>query len=244
MFKPARAKIRLKPPSSWEDIPSGEMIKSSLEQTLRHLNHQMFGYYLVALGNLSAQLDLDSINIKHKFSQILDNSMDGHLMGDLTQLPFKENSIDALVLANQLDFASDPHGILREVNRVITADGHVILSGFNPLSLLGLCRFLPIDGAEKVRHCRFFTPFRVKDWLQLLGFEIIADERLLLANLIRQKKLNTHSRLQQWSRSYLPWLMSLYVIVAKKQSIPLSPIRPKWRPKPNLAATSRAYRTM
>lgn len=241
MLKPARAKIRLKPPASWEQIPSGTIIKSSVEKTLQQLDHQIFGYYLMALGDLSAQLDLETIKVKHKYAQGSTNARSGHVIADLTRLPYKENSVDAVVLANQLDYSADPHAILREVNRIITADGHVIVTGFNPLSLIGLCRFLPVEGAEQVRHCRFFTPFRVKDWLQLLGFEIICDERLLLANLIHQTRIRTNSRFQQWSRSYLPWFMSVYVIVAKKQIVPLLPVRPKWKPKTNLAAASRAY---
>ena len=71
-------------------------------------------------------------------------SRENTVVGQSHCLPFAENSIDGFLLANELDFAQDPHEILREVDRVITQNGYVIISGFNPLSLAGIAKFLPV----------------------------------------------------------------------------------------------------
>ena len=92
----------------------------------------------------------------------------------LEELPFASQSIDLLVLPHALEFADDPHEVLREVERVLIPEGQVIISGFNPVSLWGLRQvigrsfsspFLPLEG-------QFLSLPRLKDWLKLLGFEV------------------------------------------------------------------------
>ncbi len=93
---------------------------------------------------------------------------------DLEELPFASQSIDLLVLPHALEFADDPHRVLREVERVLMPEGQVVISGFNPISLWGLRQvvgrtfgsaFLPEAG-------QFLALPRLKDWLKLLGFEV------------------------------------------------------------------------
>ncbi len=90
------------------------------------------------------------------------------------ELPFDTQSLDLVVLPQVLEFAADPHQVLREVERVLRPEGRVIVSGLNPVSLwgahqmtlsrLGLA-FLPREG-------RFIGLPRLRDWLKLLGFEL------------------------------------------------------------------------
>ena len=53
-------------------------------------------------------------------------------------LPIETNSIDLVLLPHILEFSSNPHQILREVQRVLMPEGHVIVCGFNPRSLWGV----------------------------------------------------------------------------------------------------------
>ncbi|RRD56869.1 methyltransferase domain-containing protein [Comamonadaceae bacterium OH2545_COT-014] len=95
-------------------------------------------------------------------------------------LPFAEASLDLVVLPHTLELAADPHASLREVHRVLVHEGHVFITGLNPASLWGLRQrrarlwqrvfgngrlFLP-DAGE------FIGPWRLCDWLRLLGFEV------------------------------------------------------------------------
>ena len=63
------------------------------------------------------------------------------------ELPFATHSIDLVVMPHILEFASDPHQVLREVERVLVPEGHVVITGFNPYSMWGARQYLSRLGA-------------------------------------------------------------------------------------------------
>ncbi|MCG7650762.1 methyltransferase domain-containing protein [Alteromonas sp. MmMcT2-5] len=170
-------------------------------------------------------------------------SRENTVVGQSHCLPFAENSIDGFLLANELDFAQDPHEILREVDRVITQNGYVIISGFNPLSLAGIAKFLPVKRGNILHDARFFTSYRIKDWLQLLGFEIVEQRQVMFSTLFFQQKWKGAVKLQDYLASYLPWCSAVYVILAKKRVIPMTAIKPKRNLKPRFSAVGATVRT-
>lgn len=89
------------------------------------------------------------------------------------ELPFDTGSLDLVLLPHMLEFAEQPHAILREVERVLMPEGSLVISGFNPHSLWGLHRTLARHrGYPWCGH--FIALSRLKDWLSLLGFEVVA----------------------------------------------------------------------
>ena len=96
------------------------------------------------------------------------------IQGSPTEMPFANESIDLIVLPHVLEFASDPHQILREVDRVLRPEGRLIISGFNPASLWGARQYLSrlIGNPYLPRDGQFISLIRVKDWLQLLNFSL------------------------------------------------------------------------
>src|SRR5205085_12209740 len=89
------------------------------------------------------------------------------------ELPFATQSIDLVVLPHVLEFAEEPHAVLREVDRVMMPEGRLVIVGFNPWSLWGLRSALFTRG-EYPWNGRFLSLLRVKDWLALLGFDVSA----------------------------------------------------------------------
>jgi SAM-dependent methyltransferase len=240
MLKPARRRVKVNSPKTWYDLPAGGTLKVTIENSLTEISQQLFGYYTVAIGDLSCELSVPNIPTKYKILQSPSLQANASVVGDNTQLPFQENSVDVAVLAHQLEFASDPHSILREVDRIVRPDGYMVLSGFNPLSLTGICRFLPIERTELLRQARFFTLFRVKDWLSLLGFEVVFEKKLLFSDLIFYSPQINESPVQMLSQSAFSMFNSTYVMVAKKQTLPMSMIKPKRRASRKLGAISQA----
>ena len=238
LMREARISKRPSYPEHWQDLSQGDNVCEELELALAPIMERIFGYYLVKLGNLSSELALKSCPIKQKFnlSQTLIDS--AHIKSKSSQLPLQNNSVDAFMLAGELDFAQDPHQIIREIDRAITSNGHVVIAGFNPFSLAGVMKYLPINRNNILHEGRFFTAARIKDWLQLLDFEIIQQEQVVYSGLFLRKRLNQASRVQKWCKRYLPWFSSMYVIVARKREVPLSPIKPRWKLQPKFGSSA------
>jgi SAM-dependent methyltransferase len=94
------------------------------------------------------------------------------LSRDCHELPLATQSIDLVVLPHVLEFAAEPHAILREVDRVMMPEGRLVIVGFNPWSLWGLRSALGFSRDEYPWNGRFLSLLRVKDWLALLGFDV------------------------------------------------------------------------
>ena len=80
----------------------------------------------------------------------------------------------------------------------------MIISGFNPLSLAGIAKFLPVKRGNILHDARFFTSYRIKDWLQLLGFEIVEQRQVMFSTLFFQQKWKGAVKLQDYLASYSP----------------------------------------
>ena len=95
------------------------------------------------------------------------------------ELPLESDSVDALIAHHSLDFASDPHQVLREMQRVVTPQGHLFIIGFNPYSLHGLGVFARRAVRQPLwQRQKPVSQHRLTDWLNLLGCEVQACQRV------------------------------------------------------------------
>ena len=62
------------------------------------------------------------------------------LCAPLASLPFASDSIDAIILPHTLELVEDPYAVLREAERVLCAEGCLMICGFNPWSGWGARR--------------------------------------------------------------------------------------------------------
>jgi SAM-dependent methyltransferase len=241
-MRPALIKNHPTKPELWQDLPLGDELRCLIEKEIAEVSRKFFGYHLVRLGHLSSQIELAACPIKHQINITSNSQTYTSLVATSDDLPLSDKSVDAFLLAHELDFSKDPHQILREVDRSIMPNGYLVITGFNPLSLCGLFKYLPINKGNILHEARFFSCARVKDWLQLLGFEIVDVKHLLFNELFLNRKLRASSKWDQWCHEYLPLLTSMYVIVARKREIPLSMIKPKWKAKTKFSTVGASFR--
>ncbi|MGJ8694407.1 MAG: class I SAM-dependent methyltransferase [Thalassotalea sp.] len=231
-MKPALGFRQPQLPKTWQDLPSGEMMVTGINELLADWWPKFFGYHLLKVGDLSTQISSEACPIKHQVDVCFQPSKG--VIADIDDLPFIEHSVDVCLLSHALEFTLDPHHVIREANRVLIPNGYMVLTGYNPFSAVGLNKLLPYRRKSFPWNERFFSPNRIKDWLHLMGYEILADERILYRSLNGQ--LNNGVIAKQWQRfasNYLTSLGSVYIIIAKKRRFPLTPIKPKWQIRPN-----------
>lgn len=231
-MKPALAFRHPDYPKSWQDLPNGERIVENINQVLAPWWPRFFGYHLLKIGALSGEINSEQSPIKHQLT-LTEKNENGNIIAEIDDLPLQEHSVDVCLLAHALEFSLDPHHVVREANRVLIPNGYLVISGYNPFSLVGLNQFIPHRRKQMPWNERLFSPMRVKDWLHLMGFEIQLDQRFLhssLSGTMSQGLVSNHWH--QLAARYFPSLGSIYVIVAKKRVLPLTPIKAKWQLRP------------
>lgn len=175
--EPAHPMLEL---SEWWQSPAGAYARRWEQAQLDVMVEDAFGFRAVQIG--MSELDglrANRMPIHAYVSDLPVQSGDPSrwqaiILADAEALPFANASLDLVVLPHTLEFAADPHLVLREVERVLIPEGRVVITGFNPNSLWGLRQralrpmlgpFLPLAG-------RFISLPRIKDWLRLLSFEV------------------------------------------------------------------------
>ena len=144
-------------------------------------------------------------------------------------LPLANATVDLVVLPHVLEFAVNPHQILREVERVLVPEGHVIVTGFNPFSLWGVRRKFSRAEAEPPWRGQYLSVPRLKDWFALLGFETQAGSFGCYAPPANQEKW-----LRQWrfmelaGNRWWPIAGATYMIQAVKRVHGMKLITPIW----------------
>lgn len=242
-MKPALRYQHQAPPLSWQDIAHGQQIKDKIDQHLLPWWPRLFGYHMLKVGNLSCALNTSACQIKHQVG-VAESAISAGVLADIDELPFSQHSVDVALLSHCLEFCPDPHHLIREADRVLIPDGHLVISGFNPISFCGVAKLLHFNSQKFPWSGRFFSVARIKDWLHLLGFEVIGEQRMLYSSLMRHNSFSRFGFWQSFCERYLTRLGSIYVLVARKRELPLTPIKPKWRTKPqfNPAAIKNALR--
>ncbi len=192
-----------------------------------------FGYHLAQFSVQQESL-FHSSTIQHKFCVGLDNSNPDCLVTSPAKLPFENDSIDVVLLHHLLDFIESPHETLREIARVTLPLGHVVIVGFNPLSLWGIWRQFAKFGGKAPWNSRFIRPGRLMDWLNLLNFKIDRAQYAIYRPPVGKYAGPVIDYSQGVSRNLNLPIGSVYVIVAKKHIGAVRPIRPVWK-------TSRAF---
>ncbi|MBS0848839.1 class I SAM-dependent methyltransferase [Citrobacter sp. JGM124] len=212
-MKPARITRHLTAPTQWVQLPWGEQSQLMLEQELRPWLGKIFGFHLLKIGNLSAGLNTEECAISHQVN-IAQRGDNLQVQADPLHLPFAEKSVDACLLAHELNWCSDPHRLLRETDRVLIDDGWLIISGYNPVSVLGMGKLVPFLRKHPPFNSRMFTSVRLLDWLSLLNFEVMYRRSFQVLPWHKQggKMLSTH----------LPALGTMQIIVARKRTLPLT----------------------
>ena len=150
------------------------------------------------------------------------------MLSEADQLPFTEAQFDVVVLPHTLEFQALPHEVLREAYRVLRPEGHLLISGFNPYSLFGIKRYF---GRERSGPWagEFISVSRAKDWLTLLGFDIIGGQ-LDCYNLPAQSDatLQRLARLERAGEQWWPFAGGVYLLHAVKRAAGVRLIKPNF----------------
>lgn len=214
---------------TWLETPQGRYITDWEQARLDLMLSDIFGFNALQIG--MSQLDLLRTN-RMALRQRIDLNGAAHLCCELAALPIASQSTDLVVLPHVLEFHAEPHQILREIERILIPDGQIIITGFNPLSLWGIrqrCRCddkFPWNG-------NYLAHSRLRDWLQLLGFEVDRGEFGCYAPALTQEKwLRRWQPLEKAGPRWWRFSGAVYLLRAIKRTHGMRLITPKWKTRP------------
>ena len=146
------------------------------------------------------------------------------LCAPLDTLPFRSDSIDAILLPHTLELVEDPYAVLREAERVLTGEGCLMICGFNPFSGWGARRvFGHYFGrpAFPPHTQRMLSERRLRDWVALLGFDVDSVHGYLGFLPLKGGLSEVHPRRALTAGAYL--------LKARKRVSTLTLVRPRRR---------------
>ena len=162
----------------WFATPLGQYLLEKEQAYLDDVTPDIFGFHALQVGMPETDL-LRASRIAHRIRIAAFDHPD--VFAKCHELPVASQSADLVVLPHALEFADEPHGILREVDRVMMPEGRLVIVGFNPWSLWGLRSAVGFSRNEYPWNGRFVSLLRVKDWLALLGFDVSAGRLVAYA---------------------------------------------------------------
>lgn len=233
MFGPENAARRRADLCRWFAQSPGRSLLAVESHALRAVWPSLFGKVAVQLGGVGPTDLLEACNAPRRVLLSLPEvptSGAGRVFGIAEELPFDSRSIDLMLLPHTLEFTEDPHQVLREVSRVLTPEGHAVILGFNPFSLWGLWRLAARRRRAMPWNGHFLQLNRLKDWFKLLDFELVQGSMLYYRPPLRSETTMDRLRfLDKAGDRWWPMAGAVYLLVAKKRVLAMTPLRPEWR---------------
>ncbi len=213
--------------ADWLQTPQGQYVLGWERAKLDNLLADIFGFNAVQIG--FPQVDFLRAN-RMPFRFYCCDRAGVAVQSDPHHLPFATNSLDLVVLPHVLEFAANPHQILREIDRVLVPEGSAVVTGFNPFSLWGVRRLLAGKRGEAPWQGRYISVPRLRDWFALLGHETRAGAFGCYAPPVRQEKWLARWRFMESAGDrWWPIAGGVYVVQAIKRQQGMRPITPKWK---------------
>ncbi|HLW23982.1 MAG TPA: methyltransferase domain-containing protein [Steroidobacteraceae bacterium] len=217
----------------WFETPLGERVLREEAAMATFALEDVFGFELLQLGTWGPTRHLLAA-ARTQHTTLLAPELEAAavtLCAPLTSLPFASDSIDAVVLAHTLELVEDPYAVLREAERVLCAEGCLLIWGFNPWSGWGVRHSFARhmrrrDFPPQVR--RLLSERRLRDWVSLLDFEISSVHGYLGSLPLAGRLIESPGREMEFKPR--PALMAgAYLLKARKRVQTLTLVRPRRR---------------
>lgn len=218
---------------TWFQSALGQTI---LEDEQRHIDAAVAELYGFHLLQMSVNRDLDltqNSTIQHRFSLAPAlKTQNRHIsaLAESERIPLESETVDVALLHHTLEFSQHPHQLLRETGRVVIPRGYVLIVSFNPFSWLGLWKAVARwNGAKQWRH-HSLRLGRVVDWLRLLDFEPVSIKHGFYRWPVdHQGVIKKTQWMEKCFRATKLPLGGYYLILARKDVVGMTPIRPAWK---------------
>jgi SAM-dependent methyltransferase len=220
----------------WLKTPLGEALLQQEARVVEEALDGIFGEYCLQLGLWGDKRTFLRFTRTQRCSLIAETAEgEPSAIAEMHRLPVESDSLDAVLLPHTLDYTDRQHAILREVDRVLRSNGHVVILGFKPVGLWGLRRLVPGAGMPPGADY-LISERRLRDWLQLLDMRIQSASHYFFHWPLPGNKARGSKKWERRGQAWWPELAACYMLTAQKRVSTLTQVRPLWRRKPQVVA--------
>lgn len=251
--------------TDWLTTPPGRYLLAWETAQFDQAVTDIFGYHAVQLGfpQLNA---LCNNRMPHRWlaidtllplkrgesAAVSDSGRAPSFVANPSALPFAQGSLDLLAMPHTLEMSRDPHAALREAERVLMPEGRVVITGLNPTSLWGFrqsrSRWYQRSRPNDVLALPFLPGahqmigyWRLRDWLQLLDFEVeSARFGGYVPSFASQKLLDRFSWMDTLGQRWWPIFGAMYCVVAVKRVPSVRLLEASWKSRKSVAVAPAA----
>jgi SAM-dependent methyltransferase len=231
MTHPTMSSAQLR--ANWLQGQLGQRVHALECKLVNEALTQVFGWQMLqigAWGHSHSLMDAARTQRKAVLTRELISANDAvmTIQSRTDSLAIASDSVDAVLLPHTLECTPDPHELLREVERILSGEGQLIILGFRPFSMWGTRDAFAVNGFPPGTE-RLLGERRLRDWLKLLGFEITDARRYLFTWPWGGAVPRSQRLLEAIGNHLWPLVAGAYMLCARKRVYTLTPIRPRWR---------------
>ncbi|MBS0396116.1 MAG: methyltransferase domain-containing protein [Proteobacteria bacterium] len=218
------------PLDAWWRGPFGRRLIAAEREQLKAALEDVFGTTCIQVGRWGPPDAFLPLARTTRAGLVADPGSRGDLLCHPSALALQSQSVDAVILPHTLEFEPDPHEVLREVERVLVGEGHVLILGLEPVSAWAVRHYFARRGFPPGR-AHLLSRGRLRDWLRLLGFDVLAVRRFVHVLPVEALARGTLARgMERFGRHLDGRTGNAYLMKARKRVYTLTPIRPRRRP--------------
>jgi len=237
----------------WFKTSPGQVMLKQEKQLIGKAIENLFGYFLVQLGCVSEENLTESSRITSKVLvnktidfELAKNTEIQWIQAELDFLPIGHDKADLVLLPHTLEAVDDPYYLLRQVDKMLMPEGHIVLTGFNGMACTPL-RLKYFSNSEGFKVAKFRRANKLKEWLEVLGYDVSLIEYSSVMCFSTNEKYTFWVKFIEKIERALKWVGldfgNVYCLVAKKRVdsptlVGLKWHLPKWQGIKNGATAS------
>ena len=213
----------------WLAGPFGRLLLAAERSQVATALEQVFGNQFLQVGHWGPADSFLPLARTPRKALVAEPGARGDFVSHASSLAIQSQSVDAILLPHTLEFEPEPHEVLREVERVLIGEGHVVVLGFEPVGAWALRHYVTRGGFPP-GVSRLLSRGRLRDWLRLLGFDVQETRSFVHALPIEGLSSGPLGRgLQRVGEQLDGRFGSAYLLKARKRVYSLTPVRPRRR---------------
>lgn len=212
---------------TWFDTKNGQRLLNAEEAILSDFLEDKFGYFSLQTHTLGRNL-LKQTRMNH---HIMMEGPDRNIVCSSMHLPFEKDSIDLIISQHQLEKIGNIQALFSEFFRVIIPGGRVVILSFNPFSFAGLRNLTCFDNFSPWNQ-KFISLSAAQKILKEEGFTV-EEGRMVDYQPLFSDNASDHKLFEDVGARWLPLFGNVYFIVARKDVVGVTPLRPKWNKMKN-----------